>query len=238
MKYMTHNEIRKTWFNFFENKGHKKVESASLIPVNDDSLLWINAGVAPLKKYFDGTVVPESRRIVNIQKCIRTNDIENVGVTKRHQTFFEMMGNFSIGDYFKDEAIEYAYELLTSDDYFAIDKNLLYVTVYPEDTEAYNKWIEVGMDEDHIIKLEENFWEIGEGPCGPDSEIFFDRGEKYDKDGTAFDKFIKDEEQERYIEIWNNVFSQFNSKKNTPRSKYKELPSKNIDTGAGLERWC
>lgn len=238
MKYMTHNEIRKTWFNFFENKGHKKVESASLIPVNDDSLLWINAGVAPLKKYFDGTVVPDSRRIVNIQKCIRTNDIENVGVTKRHQTFFEMMGNFSIGDYFKDEAIEYAYELLTSDDYFSIDKNLLYVTVYPEDTEAYNKWIEVGMDEDHIIKLEENFWEIGEGPCGPDSEIFFDRGEKYDKDGTAFDKFIKDEEQERYIEIWNNVFSQFNSKKNTPRSKYKELPSKNIDTGAGLERWC
>ena len=238
MKYMTHNEIRKTWFNFFENKGHKKVESASLIPVNDDSLLWINAGVAPLKKYFDGTVVPDSRRIVNIQKCIRTNDIENVGVTKRHQTFFEMMGNFSIGDYFKDEAIEYAYEHLTSDEYFAIDKNLLYVTVYPEDTEAYNKWIEVGMDEDHIIKLEENFWEIGEGPCGPDSEIFFDRGEKYDKDGTAFDKFIKDEEQERYIEIWNNVFSQFNSKKNTPRSKYKELPSKNIDTGAGLERWC
>lgn len=238
MKYMTHNEIRKTWFDFFEKKGHKKVESASLIPVNDDSLLWINAGVAPLKKYFDGTVVPESRRIVNIQKCIRTNDIENVGVTKRHQTFFEMMGNFSIGDYFKDEAIEYAYELLTSNEYFAIDKNLLYVTVYPEDTEAYNKWIEVGMDEDHIIKLEENFWEIGEGPCGPDSEIFFDRGEKYDKDGTAFDKFIKDEEQERYIEIWNNVFSQFNSKKNTPRSKYKELPSKNIDTGAGLERWC
>ena len=238
MKYMTHNEIRKTWFDFFEKKGHKKVESASLIPVNDDSLLWINAGVAPLKKYFDGTVVPDSRRIVNIQKCIRTNDIENVGVTKRHQTFFEMMGNFSIGDYFKDEAIEYAYELLTSNEYFAIDKNLLYVTVYPEDTEAYNKWIEVGMDEDHIIKLEENFWEIGEGPCGPDSEIFFDRGEKYDKDGTAFDKFIKDEEQERYIEIWNNVFSQFNSKKNTPRSKYKELPSKNIDTGAGLERWC
>lgn len=238
MKYMTHNEIRKTWFKFFENKGHKKVESASLIPVNDDSLLWINAGVAPLKKYFDGTVVPDSRRIVNIQKCIRTNDIENVGVTKRHQTFFEMMGNFSIGDYFKDEAIEYAYELLTSNEYFAIDKNLLYVTVYPEDTEAYNKWIEVGMDEDHIIKLEENFWEIGEGPCGPDSEIFFDRGEKYDKDGTAFDKFIKDEEQERYIEIWNNVFSQFNSKKNTPRNKYKELPSKNIDTGAGLERWC
>ena len=238
MKYMTHNEIRKTWFDFFEKKGHKKVESASLIPVNDDSLLWINAGVAPLKKYFDGTVVPDSRRIVNIQKCIRTNDIENVGVTKRHQTFFEMMGNFSIGDYFKDEAIEYAYELLTSNEYFAIDKNLLYVTVYPEDTEAYNKWIEVGMDEDHIIKLEENFWEIGEGPCGPDSEIFFDRGEKYDKDGTAFDKFIKDEEQERYIEIWNNVFSQFNSKKNTPRNKYKELPSKNIDTGAGLERWC
>ena len=175
MKYMTHDEIRNTWFRFFENKKHKKVESAPLIPINDDSLLWINAGVTPLKKYFDGTEVPENRRIVNIQKCIRTNDIENVGVTKRHQTFFEMMGNFSIGDYFKNEAIEFAYELLTSEEYFGIDKNLLYVTVYTEDEEAKNKWIKEGLDESHIIPLEENFWEIGEGPCGPDSEIFFDR---------------------------------------------------------------
>ena len=238
MNKMTHNEIRTTWFKFFKKNKHKIVESASLIPVNDNSLLWINAGVAPLKKYFDGSEVPECRRLTNIQKCIRTNDIENVGITKRHQTFFEMMGNFSIGDYFKPEAIEFAYELLTSKDYFGIDKNLLYVTVYTDDEEAKKKWIEEGMSEDHIIPLDENFWEIGEGPCGPDSEIFFDRGEKYDPNGDALEKFKKDEEQERYIEIWNNVFSQFNSKPGIKRSEYKELPSKNIDTGAGLERWC
>ena len=238
MKYMSHDDIRNTWFRFFESKGHKKVESASLIPVNDNSLLWINAGVSPLKKYFDGSEVPECRRIVNIQKCIRTNDIENVGITKRHQTFFEMMGNFSVGDYFKNEAIEFAFELLTGKDWFAIPKNLLYVTVYSNDKDAYQKWIDVGLDEDHIVKLDGNFWEIGEGPCGPDSEIFFDRGEKYDPNHDALDKFKKDEDQERYIEIWNNVFSQFNAKENIPRSQYKELPSKNIDTGAGLERWC
>lgn len=238
MKKMTSNEIRKMWVDFFESKSHKLLPSASLIPVADDSLLFINAGVAPLKKYFDGSIVPDTKRIVNVQKCIRTNDIENVGITKRHQTFFEMMGNFSIGDYFKEEAIEYAFELLTSKKWFAIDKDLLYVTVYPDDQAAIDKWIEVGMMEDHIIKLKENFWEIGEGPCGPDSEVFFDRGEKYDKDHTAYEKFLKDEEQERFIEIWNIVFSQLNAKKNTPRSKYKELPSKNIDTGAGLERWC
>lgn len=238
MKYMTHDEIRNTWFNFFENKKHQIYESAPLIPINDNSLLWINAGVAPLKKYFDGSEVPNSRRIVNIQKCIRTNDIENVGITKRHQTFFEMMGNFSIGDYFKNEAIAYAFELLTSKEYFNIDKDLLYVTVYIDDDNAKQKWIEVGLDETHIIPLEGNFWEIGEGPCGPDSEIFFDRGEKYDKDGNAFELFCADEEQERYIEIWNNVFSQFNSKEGVERKDYKELPSKNIDTGAGLERWC
>lgn len=238
MKYMSHDEIRTTWFRFFESKGHKKVESASLVPINDDSLLWINAGVTPLKKYFDGTEVPECRRLVNIQKCIRTNDIENVGVTRRHQTFFEMMGNFSVGDYFKDEAISFAFELLTGEEWFAIPKELLYVTVYPDDHEAYQKWIEVGLDEDHLVKLEENFWEIGEGPCGPDSEIFFDRGEKYDPNHDALDKFKKDEEQERFVEIWNNVFSQFNSKAGVSREEYKELPSKNIDTGAGLERWC
>lgn len=238
MKYMSHDEIRTTWFRFFESKGHKKVESASLVPINDDSLLWINAGVTPLKKYFDGTEVPECRRLVNIQKCIRTNDIENVGVTRRHQTFFEMMGNFSVGDYFKDEAISFVFELLTGEEWFAIPKELLYVTVYPDDHEAYQKWIEVGLDEDHLVKLEENFWEIGEGPCGPDSEIFFDRGEKYDPNHDALDKFKKDEEQERFVEIWNNVFSQFNSKAGVSREEYKELPSKNIDTGAGLERWC
>ena len=238
MKYMSHDDIRNTWFRFFESKGHRKVESASLVPINDDSLLWINAGVTPLKKYFDGREVPECRRLVNIQKCIRTNDIENVGITKRHQTFFEMMGNFSVGDYFKEEAIEFAFELLTGDEWFAIPKDLLYVTVYPDDHEAYQKWIEVGLDESHLVKLEENFWEIGEGPCGPDSEIFFDRGEKYDPNHDALEKFKNDEEQERFVEIWNNVFSQFNSREGVPREEYKELPSKNIDTGAGLERWC
>lgn len=235
---MSHVEIRNMWFRFFESHGHKKVESASLVPVNDDSLLWINAGVTPLKKYFDGREVPECRRIVNIQKCLRTNDIENVGLTKRHQTFFEMMGNFSVGDYFKKEAIEFAYELLTGDEWFQIPKDLIYVTYYPEDHEARDKWIEMGLDESHLVPLEENFWEIGEGPCGPDSEIFFDRGEKYDPNHDALEKFKKDEEQERFVEIWNNVFSQFNAKPGVKREDYKELPSKNIDTGAGLERWC
>ena len=238
MKYMTSNEIRKMWVKYFEEHGHKYVASAPLIPINDDSLLWINAGVTPLKKYFDGSVTPESRRIVNIQKCIRTNDIENVGITKRHQTFFEMMGNFSIGDYFKDEAIEFAFELLTSKKWFDIPVEKLYVTIYTADDDAYNKWIEVGMPKSHIIRLDGNFWEIGEGPCGPDSEIFYDQGESFDKNGDAWDKFIKDEDQDRYVEIWNNVFSQFNSKEGLPRSKYKELPHKNIDTGAGLERWA
>ncbi len=238
MRYMTSNEIRKMWVKYFEEHGHKYVKSAPLIPINDDSLLWINAGVTPLKKYFDGTVTPESRRIVNIQKCIRTNDIENVGVTKRHHTFFEMMGNFSIGDYFKDEAIEFAFELLTSKEWFDIPLDKLYVTLYTNDNEAYNKWLEVGIPKDHIIKLEGNFWEIGEGPCGPDSEIFYDQGEKLDPDGDAWEKFIHDEDQDRYVEIWNNVFSQYNAKKGVKREKYQELPHKNIDTGAGLERWA
>ena len=238
MKYMTHNEIRNMWFKFFTEKGHKIIESASLIPVNDDSLLWVNAGVTPLKKYFDGTVVPECKRLTSIQKCIRTNDIENVGITRRHQTFFEMMGNFSVGDYFRNEAIEFSMELLTSDKWFGIPKEKLYVTIYPDDVESYNKWIEVGMIKDHIIKLEENFWEIGAGPCGPDTEIFYDRGEKYDPDGDALEKFKVDDDQERFIEIWNNVFSQYNQEEGLERKDYKELPHKNIDTGAGLERWC
>lgn len=238
MRKMTSNEIRRMWLKYFEENGHRVIPSAPLVPINDDSLLFINAGVTPLKKYFDGTVVPEAKRMTSIQKCIRTTDIENVGLTKRHQTFFEMMGNFSVGDYFKEEAIEFAYHLLTDKDYFDIPKDLLYVTVYPNDKDAYDKWIEMGISDSHIIKLEENFWEIGEGPCGPDSEIFFDRGEKYDRDGDAFEKFKNDEEQERYVEIWNNVFSQFNSKKGVLRKNYKELPNKNIDTGAGLERWA
>lgn len=238
MKKMTSTEIRNMWYQFFESKGHKKVASAPLVPINDDSLLWINAGVTPLKKYFDGREVPDNRRIVNIQKCIRTTDIENVGVTARHQTFFEMMGNFSIGDYFKEEAIEFAYELLTSPEWFAIPKEKLYVTVYTKDEDAFEKWISVGILEDHIVRLDGNFWEIGEGPCGPDSEIFYDRGEKYDPNHDALEKFKSDLDQERYVEIWNNVFSQFNAKTGIKRENYQELPSKNIDTGAGLERWA
>jgi len=238
MKKMTSTEIRNMWYKFFESKGHKRLESAPLVPINDDSLLFINAGVAPLKKYFDGSVVPDNKRLCSVQKCIRTNDIENVGVTKRHQTFFEMMGNFSIGDYFKNEALEFAFELLTGEEWFAIPKEKIYVTIYYKDEEAFNKWISLGLDPTHIARLEGNFWEIGEGPCGPDSEIFFDRGEKYDPSGDALDKFMKDEDQERFVEIWNNVFSQFNSKTDLSRDEYPELPNKNIDTGAGLERWC
>ncbi len=238
MKKLTSNEIRNKWISFFESKGHKVMESAPLVPQGDDSLLFINAGVTPLKKYFDGTVVPDNKRIVTIQKCIRTNDIDNVGVTKSHQTFFEMMGNFSIGDYFKSEALEFAYEFLTSPEWMGIDKDKIYVTVYTKDDEAYNKWAELGLDKSHIIRLDGNFWEIGEGPCGPDSEIFYDRGLEYDKEGDAFLKFSRDEDQSRYIEIWNNVFSQFNSKNGVDRDDYQELPHKNIDTGAGLERWC
>ena len=238
MRYMTSTEIRNMWYKFFEGKGHKRLESAPLVPINDDSLLWINAGVTPLKKYFDGTEVPESRRLCSVQKCIRTNDIENVGRTARHQTFFEMMGNFSVGDYFKNEAIEFSWELLTSPEWFAIPKEKLYVTIYTKDNEAHDKWVSVGMLEDHIVRLDGNFWEIGEGPCGPDSELFYDRGEKYDPEGNALELFKADEDQDRYVEIWNNVFSQFNSKEGVAREDYKELPSKNIDTGAGLERWA
>ena len=238
MKKLTSLEIRKMWLSFFESKGHEIVDSAPLIPIDDDSLLWINAGVTPLKKYFDGSMVPNNRRITNIQKCIRTNDIENVGVTRRHHTFFEMMGNFSVGDYFRDQALEFAYELLTSKDWFNIPIEKLYFTVYPDDIETINKWISLGVPENHIAKLEDNFWEIGEGPCGPDTEIFFDRGEKYDTDGKALEHFFKGEDNERYVEIWNNVLSQFNSKEGVDRKDYKELPSKNIDTGAGLERWA
>lgn len=238
MKYMTSNEIRNTWLRFFKSKGHHVEEGASLVPNNDPTLLWINAGVAALKKYFDGSVIPTNPRICNVQKAIRTNDIENVGHTARHHTFFEMMGNFSIGDYFKMEAIEFGFELLTSKEYFDIPLSKLYFTYFPNDKQTYNKWISLGVSEDHMIPCEGNFWEIGEGPCGPDSEIFFDRGEQYDPNNLGVDMIKNDIENDRYIEIWNIVFSQFNSKPGIPRSEYKELPHKNIDTGAGLERFC
>lgn len=236
MRYMTAQEIRETWLNFFKSKGHTIEPSASLIPVGDPTLLWINAGVAPLKKYFEGTEKPKSPRITNVQKSIRTNDIDNVGKTARHHTFFEMLGNFSIGDYFKEEAIRWGYELLTSEKWFGFPKEKLYITYYPDDHTARNIWIECGMDPTHLIPLESNFWEIGPGPSGPDTEIYFDRGEKYDKRGPEL--IANDINNDRYIEIWNIVFSQYNANPEVPRSEYKELPSKNIDTGAGLERFA
>ena len=236
MKKLMSYEIRQMWLDFFKEKGHTVFPSASLVPVNDPTLLWINAGVAPLKKFFDGREVPQNRRITNAQKAIRTNDIDNVGRTARHHTFFEMLGNFSIGDYFRDEALTWAMELLTSPKWFDFDLNKLYFTVYTGDKDSINKWKSLGVSEDHIIPLDGNFWEIGEGPCGPDSEIFYDRGEKYDPQGLGIKLLKEDIENDRYIEIWNIVFSQFNSKPGIPRSEYEELPSKNIDTGCGLER--
>lgn len=236
MRYMTADEIRQTWLRFFESKGHKIEPSASLVPMGDKTLLWINAGVAPLKKYFDGSAMPPNPRLTNIQKCIRTNDIDNVGRTARHHTFFEMLGNFSIGDYFKPEAIEFGFELLTSEQYFGFPKEKLYMTYYPDDFVARDKWISLGVDPTHLIPLESNFWEIGEGPSGPDTEIYFDRGEQYDLRGSEL--IANDIENERFIEIWNIVFSQYNAKPGTPRKDYKELPNKNIDTGAGLERFA
>ncbi len=234
MKQLTGHEIRKMWLDFFEERSHKVEESASLIPINDPSLLWINAGVAPLKGYFDGSKIPENPRIVNAQKCIRTNDIENVGKTARHHTFFEMLGNFSIGDYFRDEVIPWALELLTSDAYYGMDKNRLYITVYPTDQETKQAWIKAGVDEARIIESENNFWEIGSGPCGPCTEIFYDRGSAF---GEGDLSLIRDDvENDRYIEVWNIVFSQFNAKPGLERSAYPELPKKNIDTGMGLER--
>ena len=236
MKKMTGSEIRKMFLAFFEQKGHMVEPGASLVPHEDPTLLWINSGVAAIKKYFDGSVVPKNPRIVNAQKSIRTNDIENVGHTARHHTFFEMLGNFSIGDYFRDDAISFAWELLTSPDWFAFDKALLYVTVYPTDVDSYNVWVKLGVDPSHIIKLEENFWEIGAGPCGPCTEIFFDRGAAYDPEGRGIALLEQDIENDRYIEIWNVVFSQFNSDPELERDQYKPLPNQNIDTGMGLER--
>ncbi len=234
MKKMSTNQIRQMWLEFFKSKGHHVEPSASLVPHDDPTLLWTNAGVTPLKKYFDGSVVPECHRITNAQKCIRTNDIENVGKTARHHTFFEMLGNFSIGDYFKKEVISWAVELLFDEKWFGFPKEKIYITYYTKDIETRDTWIKNGVEPSHLIPLDGNFWEIGEGPCGPDTEMFYDRGEKYDKRGIEL--IENDIENDRYIEIWNIVFSQFNSKIGVARENYKELPSKNIDTGCGLER--
>jgi alanyl-tRNA synthetase len=236
MKKLTANEIRKMWLEFFKSKGHKVEPGASLIPHNDPTLLWINSGVAALKKYFDGSEVPPAKRITNVQKSIRTNDIENVGHTARHHTFFEMLGNFSIGDYFRKEVVPWAYEILTSPKWFDIPREKLYVTYYPTDLETRKLWIESGLDESHLIPLEHNFWQIGEGPSGPNTEVFFDRGEKWDPEHLGIKLLEEEIENDRYIEIWGIVFSQYNAVEGVAKENYKELPSKNIDTGAGLER--
>lgn len=229
MKYMTGNEIRSAYLNFFKSKEHMILHSFPLIPENDPSLLLIGAGMAPLKPYFTGKLVPPSYRVTTSQKCIRTGDIDNVGRTARHHTFFEMLGNFSFGDYFKKEAISWAWEFLT--EVLALDKDKLYVTIYPDDTEAYDYWHNmIGLADERIFKMEDNFWEIGEGPCGPDSEIFYDLGPER---GCGQPTCTVGCDCDRYLEIWNLVFTQFDRDAN---GEYHPLEKKNIDTGAGLER--
>lgn len=234
MKQLTSEQIRSLFLTFFEEKGHEVKPSASLIPVNDPTLLWINSGVATLKKYFDGTEKPDNPRLTNSQKSIRTNDIENVGYTARHHTLFEMLGNFSIGDYFKEEAIHWAWEFLTSDKWLGFKPEDLYVTYYPDDLETKEIW-EAMPDfiDDHLVIDEDNFWDIGAGPCGPNTEIYFDRGEAYNNLPADHPESYPSGENERWLEIWNLVFSEFN---HMPDDTYQPLPHKNIDTGMGLER--
>ncbi len=225
------NELRKKYLEFFESKGHLVLPSFSLVPENDKSLLLINAGMAPLKPYFTGQEIPPRTRVTTCQKCIRTGDIENVGKTARHGTFFEMLGNFSFGDYFKHEAIAWSWEFLTK--VLEIPEDRLYPSVYLEDDEAFDIWNkEIGVAKDRIFRFgkEDNFWEHGAGPCGPCSEIYYDRGEKY---GCGKPGCTVGCECDRYIEIWNNVFTQF---ENDGEGHYTELENKNIDTGMGLER--
>jgi alanyl-tRNA synthetase len=233
MKNLTGAQIRKMFLDFFQEKNHAVEPSAPLVPHDDPSLLWINSGVATLKKYFDGRVIPGNPRITNAQKSIRTNDIENVGKTARHHTFFEMLGNFSIGDYFKVEAIVWAWEFLTDEKWIGFDKDLLSVTIHPEDHEAFEIWNKtIGIPEERIIRLEGNFWDIGEGPSGPNTEIFYDRGPEYGNDPSD-PELYPGGENDRYLEVWNLVFSQFN---HNPDGTYTPLPKRNIDTGMGLER--
>lgn len=231
MKWMGLNELRESYLSFFESKGHLRLPSYPLVPPADDnSILLINAGMTPLKKYFQGIEEPPRHRVTTCQKCIRTPDIENVGKTARHGTYFEMLGNFSFGDYFKHEAIAWAWEYLTKT--LEIPADRLWVTIYEQDDEAGDIWAnEIGVPRDRIIKLgkADNFWEHGSGPCGPCSEIHFDRGEKY----GPLESFEQAEDSDRIIEIWNNVFTQFD---NDGKGNYTQLATKNIDTGMGLER--
>ena len=231
MEWTSLNDLREKFLKFFESKGHLSRGSYPLVPESDKSLLLIVAGMAPLKKYFTGEAEPPRRRMATCQKCIRTNDIEHVGYTARHGTFFEMLGNFSFGDYFKEEALTWAWEFLTET--LAIPADLLWPSVYEQDDEAYSIWRDkIGVKEEHIVRLgkADNFWEHGSGPCGPCSEIYFDRGEKY---GCGSPDCRPGCDCDRYMEIWNNVFSQFN---NDGAGNYTELANKNIDTGMGLER--
>ncbi len=231
MQWTSLNDLREKYLSFFESKGHLRLPSYSLIPNNDKSLLLINSGMAPMKKFFTGEVTPPSNRVTTCQKCIRTPDIERVGKTARHGTYFEMLGNFSFGDYFKHEATKWAWEFCT--DVLEIPADLLWVTIYENDDETFDIWTkEIGVDPSHIVRLgkEDNFWEHGQGPCGPCSEIYVDRGEKY---GCGKPDCAPGCECDRYTEIWNNVFSQFN---NDGNGNYTELAQKNIDTGMGLER--
>lgn len=233
MQNLTTNEIRQIWLDYFEKHGHFVLESKSLIPVNDRSLIWINSGIATLKPFFSGQANPPCNRLVNCQKAIRTNDIENVGKTSRHHTFFEMLGNFSIGDYFKKQAIYFAYDLLVN--VYQLDKQKLYITVFEQDLDAKKYWLELGIVESKILlgNKDRNFWDVGNGPCGPCTEIFYDRGIKFDPNNIGEKLFFEDIENDRYVEIWNVVFSQYN---NDGQGNYTELSRKNIDTGAGLER--
>ena len=233
----TSQEIRQLFLDYFVSKHHMVEPGAPLVPIDDDTLLWINSGVAALKKYFDGRVTPQNPRITNVQKSIRTNDIENVGKTARHHTFFEMLGNFSIGDYFKEEAIAFAYEFLFSKAWIGLDVADAYISIHTSDDEAFKYWTENhGIDPKRILRTDDNFWQIGDGPCGPNSEIFIDRGPKYDPENIGERLFFEELENDRYIEIWNVVFSQFDGVEGGDISTFKELPHKNIDTGMGLER--
>ena len=227
------NELREKYLSFFESKGHLRLDSFPLVPKNDPSLLLINSGMAPMKKWFLAQEEPPRHRVTTCQKCIRTPDIERVGITARHGTFFEMLGNFSFQDYFKEEVIPWAWEFLTSDEWMAIPKDKLHISVYEEDDEAYDIWTKkVGIAPDHMVRLgkEDNFWEHGSGPCGPCSEIYYDRGPEY---GCGKPGCTVGCDCDRYIEVWNNVFSQFD---NDGHNNYTELKQKNIDTGMGLER--
>ncbi|MFR4652306.1 MAG: alanine--tRNA ligase-related protein, partial [Phascolarctobacterium sp.] len=228
MKYMTGNEIREKFLKFFQDRGHLMLPSASLIPQDDPTLLIIGAGMAPFKPFFTGKMKPPSPRITTCQKCVRTGDIENVGRTARHHTYFEMLGNFSFGDYFKKEIIPWSWEFLTKELELPADK--LWITIHTEDDEAFELWKSVGVPEERIVRLADNWWEIGSGPCGPDSEIHIDLGPER---GCGKPTCGPGCDCDRFLELWNLVFTQFNQ---MPDGTYPPLKNKNIDTGAGLER--